>query len=154
MLIWDRDREDWSGFSATPAPSAHLRSHGTPGKENELNGSSADGSTSGSGDKHAPVSKELPAGTGDLIVTTPAPVDKKGVGTSKFNPVSHWRVSKKAIKGACLLLPLDEVTDLTPAAFTFSPDLKYCATVGDDGCLRIIDLASEKCVLVPRSSGT
>ena len=137
MLVWDRDREDWSGFNATPAPSAHLRSSGVPGKENERNGSSTDGSTSGSGDKHAPVSRELPAGTGDLIVTRPAPVDKKGVGTTKFNPVSHWRVSKKAIKGACFSFLYGIGIDLCPAAFTFSPDLEYCATVGDDGCLRI-----------------
>jgi hypothetical protein len=52
------------------------------------------------GSKHAPVATAVqPAGTGDIIVSRPAAVDKKGVGTTKFNPVSHWRVSKKAITG-------------------------------------------------------
>jgi WD40 repeat protein len=30
------------------------------------------------------------------------------------------------------------------AAFAFSPDLQLCATVGEDGCLRIINAAEEK----------
>lgn len=88
MLIWDKDREDWGGF--TPNPSAGIRP----------NSYSHSKESSSRSEKNAPVSREDPAGKGDLLVTRPVGgTDKKGVSLSKFNPVSHWRVSKKAIKG-------------------------------------------------------
>ncbi|KAL9715338.1 hypothetical protein Ac2012v2_002001 [Leucoagaricus gongylophorus] len=45
------------------------------------------------------------------------------------NPVSHWRVSRKAISN-----------------FVFSPDVKYVAAISEDGCLRIIDALAEQLV--------
>ncbi|KAF8976320.1 hypothetical protein BGZ46_008361 [Entomortierella lignicola] len=45
----------------------------------------------------------------------------------KYNPISHWQVSKKPI-----------------TAFAFSPDLQHVAAVSMDGCLRVIDFRSEK----------
>ncbi|KDE08072.1 hypothetical protein MVLG_01772 [Microbotryum lychnidis-dioicae p1A1 Lamole] len=122
LLVWDKDREDWSGFVPTPVPTGlNLRSvHGVgaaSGKENDWDGTQI---------KHAPSDAGDLAGLGDIIVSRPAPFDKKGQAT-KFNPVSHWRVSRKAIN-----------------SFAFSPDLQLCATVGNDGCLRIINAAEEK----------
>ncbi|SCV69072.1 BQ2448_2092 [Microbotryum intermedium] len=122
LLVWDKDREDWSGFVPTPVPTGlNLRSvHGVgaaSGKENDWDGAQI---------KHAPSDAGDLAGLGDIIVSRPAPFDKKGQAT-KLNPVSHWRVSRKAIN-----------------AFAFSPDLQLCATVGNDGCLRIINAAEEK----------
>ncbi|KAK0555191.1 hypothetical protein OC845_000327 [Tilletia horrida] len=46
---------------------------------------------------------------------------------SKFNPVTHWRISKKRL------------TD-----FAFSPDLLHAAFTCDDGQLRVIDVGSER----------
>lgn len=104
MLVWDKDREDWSGFTPTAVPSGlslrNLSGGGGSSKENEWVSSAGDASVAGSESKHAPVSAgSLPAGMGDIVVSRPAPVDKKGGATTKFNPVSHWRVSKKAITG-------------------------------------------------------
>ncbi|KAJ7217189.1 catabolite repression protein creC [Mycena pura] len=45
------------------------------------------------------------------------------------NPVSHWRVSRRAV--------LD---------FVFSPDVKYVAAISEDGCLRVIDALAEQLV--------
>ncbi|OAD79790.1 hypothetical protein PHYBLDRAFT_121427 [Phycomyces blakesleeanus NRRL 1555(-)] len=46
---------------------------------------------------------------------------------SKYNPVSHWRVSKQAI-----------------AAFCFSPDGSHVAVAGQDGLMKIIQYNQEK----------
>jgi catabolite repression protein CreC len=63
------------------------------------------------------------------------------------NPVSHWRVSRKAIVGklasgySLRMLPnnLDPLQD-----FVFSPDVKYVAAISEDGCLRVIDALAEQ----------
>lgn len=104
MLVWDKDREDWSGFTPTPVPTGvNLRnpSLGGGGKENDwASSNNGESSYTASDSKHAPMSTaSLPAGMSDLVVSRPATVDKKGGATTKFNPVSHWRVSKKAITG-------------------------------------------------------
>ncbi|KAL8283610.1 hypothetical protein RQP46_005405 [Phenoliferia psychrophenolica] len=133
VCTWDKDREDWTGFAPTvPGP----RAGHAGGKENEWNGNGNGGSSktsSGEGsvveEKHAPVGGQQPAGMGDITVSKPAQVDKKGQSMTKFNPISHWRVSKKAI-----------------TAFAFSPGLDFVAVVGEDGCLRVIDTTSE-CLL-------
>ncbi|SGY72562.1 BQ5605_C005g03182 [Microbotryum silenes-dioicae] len=154
LLVWDKDREDWSGFVPTPVPTGlNLRSvHGVgaaSGKENDWDGTQI---------KHAPSDAGDLAGLGDIIVSRPAPFDKKGQAT-KFNPVSHWRVSRKAIncefnRNRVTQRYLAAQTRLRPwrylsshggpAAFAFSPDLQLCATVGNDGCLRIINATEEK----------
>jgi catabolite repression protein CreC len=103
MLVWDKDREDWSGFTPTSVPTGinlHNPSLGGAGKENDWASSTNESSYPGSDSKHAPMSTaSLPAGMSDLMVSRPPNVDKKGGATTKFNPVSHWRVSKKAITG-------------------------------------------------------
>lgn len=107
IVVWDKDREDWSGFTPTVPSAGHAG-----GKENDfggnVNGNVNGGSSktsSGEGsvleEKHAPVGGQQPAGMGDIIVSKPAQVDKKGQSMTRFNPISHWRVSKKAITGKC-----------------------------------------------------
>ena len=150
MLIWDKDREDWSGFTPTAVPTGiSIRAPSLGGgKENDWASSiNGDGSFAGSDSKHAPTTAGLLPGMGDIVVSRPAPTDKKGGTTTKFNPVSHWRVSKKAITGRSSSLAVieAELTSFRIAAFAFSPDLQLCATVGEDGCLRIINAAEEKC---------
>lgn len=79
-------------------------------------------------DSHAPTTSIEAAGMSDITVTRLPTVDRKGMPT-KSNPVSYWNISKRAI--------LD---------FAFSPDEAYCASVGEDGCLRIVETATETCV--------
>lgn len=43
------------------------------------------------------------------------------------NPVSHWRVSRRAV-----------------VDFVLSPDVKYVAAISEDGCLRVIDTLAEQ----------
>ncbi|GAA5931461.1 uncharacterized protein JCM15063_001474 [Sporobolomyces koalae] len=114
ILIWDKDREDWNGFVPNTVP--RESKHGL-NKENEWS------------DSKVAFGEEAKAvvGSEELIVSKPPLLDKKGQSMAKFNPVSHWRVSKQAIY-----------------SFAVSPDLQYCATVGEDGCLRIIDFVEEK----------
>ncbi|GAA6062354.1 hypothetical protein JCM10212_005696 [Sporobolomyces blumeae] len=110
VLIWDREREDWNGFVARPqAPSS------------SDNGSWNDARVAHGEEGKAAVGRE------GLVVSKCPALDKKGQSTAKFNPVSHWKVSKQAIN-----------------AVAVSPDLQLCATVGEDGCLRIIDFVEEK----------
>lgn len=58
------------------------------------------------------------------------------------NPVSHWRVSRRAISGmwtdAAVVQGLSMQAD-----FVFSPDVKYVAAISEDGCLRVIDALAE-----------
>jgi WD40 repeat protein len=59
------------------------------------------------------------------------PVSSGGIAPSKDkvakNPVSHWRVSRRAV-----------------VDFVFSPDVKYVAAISEDGCLRVIDTLAEQ----------
>jgi hypothetical protein len=85
IIMWNKDREDWSGF--VPRPSYPIRSGS--GKENvDVDGEEGREKVGGAEGRDM-----------DMVVTRPAAVDKKGVGTSKFNPVRHWRVSSKALAG-------------------------------------------------------
>ncbi|GAA5993563.1 hypothetical protein JCM5350_002808, partial [Sporobolomyces pararoseus] len=115
VLIWDKDREDWNGF--VPKDPSVARSIAS-GKENEWSDPRI---------AHGEEGKAV-LGREELIVSKPPTLDKKGQSVAgKFNPVSHWKVSKYAIN-----------------SFAVSPDQQFCATVGEDGCLRIIDLVEEK----------
>ncbi|GAA5853098.1 hypothetical protein JCM3766R1_004146 [Sporobolomyces carnicolor] len=115
ILIWDKDREDWNGFS--PRDPNGARSVAS-GKENEWSDPRI---------AHGEEGKAI-LGREELIVSKPPALDKKGQTlAAKFNPVSHWRVSRHAVN-----------------AFAVSPDQQFCATVGEDGCLRIIDFVEEK----------
>ncbi|KAF8559707.1 WD40 repeat-like protein [Imleria badia] len=53
---------------------------------------------------------------------------KADKGAAK-NPVSHWRLSKRAV-----------------VDFAFSPDVKHVAAISEDGCLRVIDAFAEQLV--------
>ncbi|TNY20229.1 WD40-repeat-containing domain protein [Rhodotorula diobovata] len=129
IVLWDKDKEDWNGFLAQPFP-APASVANTPGlggggfaRGSEWSSSSEGGATRGEGG-----GGKVAAGQEDMVVSRPpTTADRKGQSTAKFNPVAHWRLSKKAI-----------------TAFAFSPDLTLCAAVGDDGCLRIIDAVEEK----------
>lgn len=43
------------------------------------------------------------------------------------------------------------INGIISPAFAFSPDAEFCAVVGDDGCLRIIDMGTESYVNSLRS---
>ncbi|CAK5265091.1 unnamed protein product [Mycena citricolor] len=61
-------------------------------------------------------------------VSGTVPGAPKGEKVAK-NPVSHWRVSRRAV-----------------VDFVFSPDVKYVAAISEDGCLRVIDALAEQLV--------
>lgn len=106
VLIWDKDREDWAGFTPSPLPSA-LALHSPRESNSSLDG--GDGGSTSRGDS-------VGMRTNELVVSRPPAVDKKGAATTKFNPVSHWRVSKKAITGASTSAPFDCLNQLTVGA--------------------------------------
>lgn len=93
VLIWDKEREDWGGF----VPNVH-----PIGKEN-LNGRDNDHrfENGGNGNKNTGYSNKTSHhhASDEFLVSRPDLVDKRGVSTTKFNPVSHWKISKKPITG-------------------------------------------------------
>lgn len=76
------------------------------------------------------MSEGVPSKGGDIVVTRPPTLDAKGA-LNRFNPVTFWNVTDKAV-----------------TAFAFSHDLLHCAVVGADG-LRIIDTVTEQYVGLP-----
>jgi hypothetical protein len=85
VLIWDKDREDWNGFAAKdPTVARSIAS----GKENEWSDPRI---------AHGEEGKAV-SGREELVVSKPPTLDKKGQSlAAKFNPVSHWKVSRQAI---------------------------------------------------------
>lgn len=102
IVLWDKDKEDWNGFLAQPFPApasvANTPGHGGGGfaRGSEWSSSSEGGATRGEGG-----GGKVAAGQEDMVVSRPpTTADRKGQSTAKFNPVAHWRLSKKAITGA------------------------------------------------------
>lgn len=87
-----------------------------------------------------------------IFVTMPPwhPVSGTGVGAPgkvekvAKNPVSHWRVSRRAVVGKIFTTPSPSTCSPLPADFVFSPDVKYVAAISEDGCLRVIDALAEQ----------
>lgn len=143
IILWDKDKEDWTGFVPQPYPPPKSAASPVTGqKENEWPLAGAGAAVTGA--------TKLADGQEDMVVSKLPPTDRKGQSTAKFNPVSHWHVSKKPINGARGFSSFDDLRSLTwpLAALAFSPDLALCAAAGEDGCLRIIDAVEEKCVLL------
>ncbi|KAF7732553.1 hypothetical protein EC973_003300 [Apophysomyces ossiformis] len=64
---------------------------------------------------------------------------------SKYNPVSHWRISEKGVSGKSEATGIGMfLTPSSGSAFSFSPDGCHVAIVGQDGLLRIIDYRTER----------
>lgn len=110
MAFFDRDRDDPSNFTPSPGlapqpgsvlapvqPLQRIDSH----LEGNEQGSEGHGSAHINGDKpssrHKPYLAPLEEHTADIIVTIPQPGDRKNA--SKFNPIAHWKVSRKPITG-------------------------------------------------------
>uniref|UniRef100_D8PVB9 Uncharacterized protein n=1 Tax=Schizophyllum commune (strain H4-8 / FGSC 9210) TaxID=578458 RepID=D8PVB9_SCHCM len=102
IIVYDKEREDGSFSPQDPA--------------RRVSPPPSDGSSS-SGGSWDPM--------GDIFVSMPPWHPEKAAK----NPVSHWRVSRRAV-----------------VDFVFAPDVKYVAVVSEDGCLRIIDAISEQLV--------
>lgn len=71
---------------------------------------------------------------------------KADKGVAK-NPVSHWRLSKRAVVGACFIHELVSALNLPFLDFVFSPDVKHVAAISEDGCIRVIDAFAEQQVI-------
>ncbi|GAA5874953.1 hypothetical protein JCM3774_000458 [Rhodotorula dairenensis] len=125
VVLWDKDKEDWNGFVTQPFPP--LASPATPGLGNYGGGGrDHDWSHAANGRAGASWTQRLEAHEG-MVVSKPPATDRKGQSMSKYNPVSHWRLSDKPI-----------------TSLAFSPDLTLCAAAGEDGRLRIIDAVEEQ----------
>lgn len=91
LILWDKDREDPSSFlipSSPPPVHLPVSLHLTPGSPEADNGPShPDGGPFEHGHLYE-----------DMVVTRqPHQLDRKGSG--KYNPISHWKVSRKAVTG-------------------------------------------------------
>ncbi|KAK9894675.1 WD40 repeat-like protein [Cystobasidium minutum MCA 4210] len=147
IAFWDKDKEDSNNFVPTaglaPEPGPQLCAArpslsrvDTIGDHSVHDYPSEDGHTgqNGSAVRERPIRRHgsymhqlQEEHTGDIVVTVAPPqVDKKS-SSNKFNPIAHWKVSRKAI------------TD-----FAMSPDDQYCAVTSEDGCLRIIECSSQR----------
>ncbi|GAA5978152.1 hypothetical protein JCM10908_004248 [Rhodotorula pacifica] len=122
VVLWDKDKEDWNGFVTQPFPPVAPSSHGASGhgRGNDWSHAAANGHTGASW------TQKLEPHEG-MVVSKPPATDRKGQSMAKYNPVSHWRLSDKAI-----------------TSLAFSPDLTLCAAAGEDGRLRIIDAVEEQ----------
>lgn len=104
---------------------------------------------------HPSLNQSQPAGEWDplttIYVTVPpwhpeanvsggARADK---GAAK-NPVSHWRLSRRAVVGTYLVHDFVSPLNLPYTDFAFSPDVKHVAAISEDGCLRVIDAFAEQ----------
>ncbi|KAF8344156.1 WD40-repeat-containing domain protein [Cantharellus anzutake] len=127
IIVYDKERED-SNF--TPKDPNTVLSHADFMYEH-----GSESSKQGPGDSGPP--RSLPDSSLLLdIVVTPGPSGNfssgnvLGVPTKDKvlkNPISHWKVSRKAIQ-----------------CFSFSPDMRHVAVGSEDGCLRVIDALSER----------
>lgn len=114
MSFWDRDREDPASFAPYPGlapantPLASMPTQDAPLQRSDSI-DSEEGMASGfhmNGDKVPPsstksrfsISYKPTEYTDDIVVTLPqASADKKN--PARFNPVAHWKVSRKGITG-------------------------------------------------------
>lgn len=108
LAFWDKDRDDPSSFCATSGlapqagvsktpvqPLARTESYASETSQNDRV-SHSNGDTSAS--RSRPHLSPLPEYTDDIVVTVPQlGNDKKHSG--KFNPLAHWKVSRKPILG-------------------------------------------------------
>jgi hypothetical protein len=65
---------------------------------------------------------------------------------TKFNPISHWKLSNRSITGKVNSKCHGEKNPLNPfylLAFAFSPDCQHVAIVGLDGLLRVVNILHE-----------
>ncbi|KAH8919250.1 WD40 repeat-like protein [Atractiella rhizophila] len=115
LLIWDKDRDDTTTFSpSSTSPTAISLSP----KPTAIHSAVQVGGTSDEEGVREPIVTRMGAQAADK---------KQILLAMKCNPLSHWKISKKPILNAA-----------------FAPDRHRLATVGEDGCLRIFDIATEK----------
>lgn len=95
VVLWDKDKEDWNGFVTQPFPPAAAASNFGGGLGA---GSQDEGTGAGNGQHGSSWTQRLGSHEGMSVSKVPA-TDRKGQSMAKYNPVSHWRLSDKAIKG-------------------------------------------------------
>ena len=120
IIVYDKEREDGSFSPQDPA-----RRVSPPPSDGS---SSSGGSWDPMGDIFVSMPPWHPVSATPAAATPKLDKEKDKEKAAK-NPVSHWRVSRRAV-----------------VDFVFAPDVKYVAVVSEDGCLRIIDAISEQLV--------
>ncbi|KAF5357826.1 hypothetical protein D9756_001386 [Leucocoprinus leucothites] len=123
IVVYDKERDDGS-FSPQDPNSGQSDINGTPISEEAATQLQRDWDPTDN--IFVTMPPWHPVTTNGTNLNVPGKSDKEKVVK---NPVSHWRISRKAV-----------------VDFVFSPDVKYVAAISEDGCLRIIDALAEQLV--------
>ncbi|KAF9014002.1 WD40-repeat-containing domain protein [Cyathus striatus] len=120
IIVYDKERDDGS-FTPQDPNNPTLPTDGS-----NLNSGLDDTNSAGDWDSTDSMFVTLPPWhPGSFIPFSSAGKSEKERAVK--NPVSHWRISKRAV-----------------VDFVFSPDVKHVAAISEDGCLRIIDALQER----------
>ncbi|KAG9318615.1 WD40 repeat-like protein [Chiua virens] len=116
IIVYDKERDD--GVFSVTAPTIQISPSNLKPTQNQSQ-------PTGEWDPLTIMYVAVPPWHPEANVNGGAKADK---GVAK-NPVSHWRLSKRAV-----------------VDFVFSPDVKHVAAISEDGCLRVIDAFAEQLV--------
>ena len=141
VIVYDKEREDGSFIPQEPTSKS---------SSTRTNGRSAGSSTSIPSDGSGSQRDWNPLDS--IFVTMPrwhpvtSTLGRNPKSEAFKNPVTHWRVSKRAIVGelCCILNSSERLRYFQD--MSFSHDGKYLAIVAEDGCLRVIDAFAEQYV--------
>ncbi|KAH0830697.1 WD40 repeat-like protein [Lanmaoa asiatica] len=138
IIVYDKERDD--GVFSVTAPTTEASTPCFP--QSNPHSSQNQSQPAAEWDPLTAMHVTVPPWHPEANASGGARVDK---GVAK-NPVSHWRLSKRAVVGACLVHELVSVLNLSYLDFAFSPDVKHVAAISEDGCLRVIDAFAEQLV--------
>lgn len=136
IIVYDKERDDGVFSVTVPTTQTSPLCPPQPNPHSSQNQSQP----AGEWDPLTTIYVTVPPWHPEASVSGGAKADK---GVAK-NPVSHWRLSKRAVVGACLVNKLVNPLNLSYIDFAFSPDVKHVAAISEDGCLRVIDAFAEQ----------
>jgi WD40 repeat protein len=121
IIVYDKERDD--GVFSVPVPTTQTLTPSFP--HSNSHSSQNQSQLAAEWDPLTTMYVTVPPWHPEANASGGIRVDK---GVAK-NPVSHWRLSKRAV-----------------VDFVFSPDVKHVAAISEDGCLRVIDAFAEQLV--------
>lgn len=136
IVVYDKERDD--GVFSAAAPAAQTSAPCFP--YSNPHSSQNQSQSAGEWDPLTTMYVTVPPWHPEANVSGGARADK---GVAK-NPVSHWRLSKRAVVGGCFVHGPVNTLNLSSLDFVFSPDVKHVAAISEDGCLRVIDAFAEQ----------
>jgi WD40 repeat protein len=136
IIVYDKERDD--GVFSVPVPTTQTLTPSFP--HSNSHSSQNQSQLAAEWDPLTTMYVTVPPWHPEANASGGIRVDK---GVAK-NPVSHWRLSKRAVVGACFVHELVGALSLPCLDFVFSPDVKHVAAISEDGCLRVIDAFAEQ----------